>query len=169
MSEEYFDVVNERDEVVGRRTRDEVHRLGLRHRAVHVLIFDSSGRLFLQKRSLSKDTFPGKWDSSVSGHLDSEETYDDCAVRECREELGLELNEPPERLFKIEARPETGWEFVWVYRCENNGPFQPDPFEIETGEWFTAEQLDQWMERSPRDFATGLLLIWKIFTAHYRV
>ena len=69
MSEEYFDVVDLADRVIGRATRNEVHQKGLYHRAVHVLVFNSQGQLFLQKRSASKDTFPGKWDSSASGHL----------------------------------------------------------------------------------------------------
>src|ERR1035441_195318 len=118
MSEETFDVVNERDEVVGRNTRREVHARGLRHRAVHVLVFGSDGRIFLQKRSMTKDTFPGAWDSSASGHLDSGEDFDACAVRELGEELGLRTAAPPRRLFKIAACVETGQEFVRVYRSE---------------------------------------------------
>src|SRR5882724_4390992 len=103
MSEEIFDVVNERDEVIGQNLRREVHRLGLRHRAVHVLVFNRRGELFLQKRSMTKDTFPGAWDSSASGHVDSGEDYDACAIRELREEIGLETKHPPERLFRIES------------------------------------------------------------------
>src|SRR5436190_8691061 len=101
MSEEIFDVVNERDEVIDRQPRREVHRLGLLHRAVHVLVFNARGEVFLQKRSMSKDTSPGLWDSSASGHLDSGEVYDYCAVRELREEIGLVIERAPERLFKI--------------------------------------------------------------------
>jgi 16S rRNA (adenine1518-N6/adenine1519-N6)-dimethyltransferase len=92
MSEEIFDVVNDRDEIVGRQSRREVHRLGLKHRAVHVVLFNGRGEIFLQKRSMKKDCFPGAWDSSASGHLDVGESYDACAVRELREELGLECN-----------------------------------------------------------------------------
>src|SRR6516225_6443898 len=101
MPEEIFDVVNERDEVVGCETRGEVHRLGLMHRAVHVLVFNSRGQVFLQKRSMTKDRQPGLWDFSASGHLDRGESYDACAVRELREEIGLELSAPPQRLFKL--------------------------------------------------------------------
>src|SRR5580692_8306785 len=104
MTEEIFDVVNERDEVVGQNTRREVHRLGLKHRAVHVLVFNERREAVLQKRSMTKDTFPGAWDSSASGHLDTGEDYDACAVRELREEIGLVIERPPERLFKLEAR-----------------------------------------------------------------
>ena len=95
MTEEIFDVVNERDEVIGQQSRSEVHRLGLMHRAVHVLVFNAAGQVFLQKRSMKKDRQPGLWDSSASGHVDSGEDYDACAVRELREEIGLQLGEAP--------------------------------------------------------------------------
>src|SRR5688572_32467185 len=112
MSEEIFDVVNDRDEIIGRNTRAEVHRLGLQHRAVHVVVFNARGEIFLQKRSMKKDCFPGAWDSSAAGHLDCGEEYDVCAVRELGEELGLTLAEAPWRLFKLAATPETGMEHV---------------------------------------------------------
>src|SRR5262252_6710780 len=153
MSEEIFDVVNELDEVIGRRPRSEVHRLGLRHRAVHVLVFNARGEVFLQKRSVSKDRQPGAWDSSASGHLDTGEEYDACAVRELREEIGLRLERAPQRLFKVEARAETGQEFVWAYCCEAEGPFTLDPVEIETGGWFAPEQVTKWMAEKPGEFA----------------
>src|SRR5436190_10290934 len=120
-SDEIFDVVNEHDQVIGRRSRSEVHQLGLMHRAVHVLVFNFAGQLFLQKRSLSKDRQPGLWDSSSSGHVDSGEDYDACAIRELREEIGLKLETPPQRLFKLAASAETDQEHVWVYRCESEG------------------------------------------------
>ena len=110
MTEEIFDVVNERDEVIGQQSRSEVHRLGLMHRAVHVLVFNAAGQVFLQKRSMTKDRQPGLWDSSASGHVDCGEYYDTCAVRELREEIGLQLDEPPRRLFKLAACAETDQE-----------------------------------------------------------
>ena len=160
MAEEIFDVVNERDEVIDRKPRSEVHRLGLLHRAVHVLVFNRRGELFLQKRSMKKDTFPGAWDSSTSGHLDQGEDYDAGAVRELREEIGLIVSTTPRRLFKINARPETGQEFVWVYRLESEGPFILHPDEIERGDWFEPGFVTRWMREQPVDFARALLLIW---------
>lgn len=160
MKEEIFDVVNERDEVIGRQTRREVHRLGLMHRAVHVLVFNRCGQVFLQKRSLLKDRQPGLWDSSASGHLDSGESYDACAIRELREEIGLSLPGPPRRLFKLAASPATDQEHVWVYRCEAEGPFTLQPEEIERGDWFAPEQVTRWMAERPPEFAGALLVIW---------
>lgn len=161
MGEEIFDVVDEYDQVVGQRPRSEVHRLKLSHRAVHVLVFNGRSQLFLQKRSMLKDCFPGTWDSSASGHLDRGESYDACAVRELHEELGMELSTPPVRLFYVAACPETGFEFVWVYRCESEGPFRLQPEEIDRGEWFDAGVITAWIDRRPEDFASGFVLIWR--------
>ena len=160
MSEEIFDVVNERDEVIGRAPRREVHARGLKHRAVHVLVFNGRGEIFLQKRSQKKDCFPGAWDSSASGHLDQGEDYDTCAVREVREELGVSLKTTPERLFKIDACAETGFEFCWVYQTRHEGPFQLHPDEIESGDWFSPERVDAWVRR-PEELARAFLRIWR--------
>lgn len=161
MSEEIFDVVNDRDEVIGQRPRSEVHRLHLKHRAVHVLVFNHRGDLLLQKRSMRKDCFPGTWDSSSSGHLDQGEAYDACAVRELREEIGLEVATVPERLFYLEATPATGQEFVWVYRSASEGPFVPQESEVDRLEWFHPDALTGWIERRPQDFASAFIVIWR--------
>lgn len=160
MKEEIFDVVNDRDEVIGQQTRREVHHLGLMHRAVHVLVFNSAGQVFLQKRSMKKDRQPGLWDSSTSGHVDAGEDYDACAVRELYEEIGLKMPTAPRRLFKLTACPETDQEHVWVYDCEAEGPFRLDPEEIERGGWFTDDEVSRWMAHRSQDFASALRTIW---------
>jgi isopentenyl-diphosphate delta-isomerase type 1 len=160
MNEEIFDIVNERDEVIGQLPHQQVHRQGHKHRAVHVLVFNAQGELFLQKRSMAKDTFPGVWDSSASGHVDTGEEYDDCAVRELEEELGLKVAAPPRRLFKIDACSETGQEFVWVYRLESEGPFTLHPDEIECGAWLAPVRVSEWVKDCPGDFAGGFVRIW---------
>ena len=87
-SSEMLAVVDEQDRVIGARRRDEIHQLGLRHRAIHVLLFNQQGRLFLQKRGFHKDNNPGLWDSSVAGHVDAAEAYDECCMSEIEEEIG---------------------------------------------------------------------------------
>lgn len=165
MNEEQFDVVNDQDEVISRRPRGEVHRRGLKHRAVHVLVFNRRGEVFLQKRALTKDSFPGAWDSSASGHLRPGESYDAAALRELAEELGLRPDHPPERLFKLPASPATDQEFVWVYRVEAEGPFTLHPEEISDGGWFTPEQVTRWLAERPGDFAGSVPLIWGRYCA----
>lgn len=159
---EVFDLVNERDEVVGREIRSEVHRLGLKHRAVHILLTNTRGAVFLQKRSMTKDTWPGAWDSSASGHLETGENYDEAAVREVREELGWELAEPLTPILKLEAGEETGQEFVWVYRGEAEGPFALHPEEIDDGRWFTVAEVGRLLESSSDRVAASFRHLWHL-------
>ena len=159
-TEEIFDVVDSEDRITGRETRREVHRLGLRHRATHTLVFNRRGELFLQQRSLTKDMWPGIWDSSCSGHVDSGEDYDACAVRELGEELGLPSSVVPVRWFKLVARPETGMEFCWVYQLLHEGPFRLQDSEVRGGGWFPPDGIDSWLRHRPDDFASAFRVIW---------
>ena len=114
--EELFDVVDRNDQVVGQAPRREVHAKGLLHRATHVMVHNAQGQLFLQKRSMSKDTFPGCWDSSCSGHLDAGEDYATAARRELGEEIGWhDASLPLRPLVRLPASPETGQEFIQIY------------------------------------------------------
>jgi isopentenyl-diphosphate Delta-isomerase len=170
VSEEWFDVVNERDEVISRALRRDVHARDLWHRAIHVLVFDPAGRVFLQKRSMAKDLSPGLWDSSCSGHLDSGEDYDSAATRELGEELGLsrEIAMRRERWFRLEPCIATGWEFVWVYRLHYGGPFELHPEEIECGEWFATEEVTRRIGAAPAEYCPSFKLIWELAAARGR-
>ena len=165
MSEECFDVVNPRDEVIGRASRREVHARGLLHRAVQAMVYDARGRVYLQRRSLTKDTSPGRWASSCSGHVDAGEDYDTAVVRELGEEIGLRLAAAPRRWFFIAACPETGWEFVWVYRLVHDGPFVLHPEEIAEGAWFEPAVLTTRIAEEPGIFATPFRLVWEKISA----
>lgn len=158
--DEWFDVVNESDEVVGRERRAVVHARGLLHRAVHVFVFNAAGQLFLQKRSMAKDMAPGLWDTSCAGHLDAGEDYDAAAWRELAEELGCRLPNPPARWRRFEACADLGWEFVWTYRVQAEGPFELHPGEIERGEWLTLTEVDQAVATRPSEFSPAFCLIW---------
>jgi isopentenyldiphosphate isomerase len=165
--EEWFDVVNERDEVVSRALRQEVHATGWWHRAVHVLVFDATGSVFLQKRSMQKDLSPGKWDSSCSGHLDAGEDYDAAAERELGEEIGVRVTGQtgPVRWFRVEACAATGWEFVWVYRLRHDGPLVLDPAEIQYGEWVAPGEVTARLAARPEDYCPSFALIWPMAAA----
>ena len=143
MADEIFDIVDEQDRVIGQAPRPAVHAGGLRHRAVHVLIFNSHGELLVQKRAATKDTFPGCFDSSASGHLGAGEDYDAAAHRELREELGLSLPAGAIRkCFKLAACADTGQEFVWVYTGQSDAPVTPDPEEVELVIAMSRAQID---------------------------
>ena len=157
---ELFDVVDADDRVTGQLARREVHARRLRHRAVHLLVVNRAGQVFMQKRSRAKDLFPGIWDSSAAGHVGAGEDYDGTAVRELEEELGCRPEHPPRPLFKIEAREETGQEFVWVYRVEAEGPFVLQPDEIECGDWFAPADIERWISERPQELAPAFLFLW---------
>lgn len=92
---ELFPIVDELGNIVGSATRGECHGGSkLLHPVVHLHVFDSEGRLYLQKRPVWKDIQPGKWDTAVGGHIDLGECVGDALRREAREELGLSGFEP---------------------------------------------------------------------------
>jgi isopentenyldiphosphate isomerase/intracellular septation protein A len=90
-SEEWFPIVNNEGRVIGKAPRSICHdgNSHLLHPVVHLHLFNKSGKLFMQKRSMNKDTQPGKWDTSVGGHISPGESIAEALKRETREELGL--------------------------------------------------------------------------------
>ncbi len=105
VNEEYFDIIDESGNIIGKAARAECHgNNSLAHRVVHVLVFNSNGQLFLQKRSLDKFIQPGKWDTSVGGHLDLGETFEQAVDREMKEELGI--NAPLKHMYDYWMRNE---------------------------------------------------------------
>jgi len=126
-----------------------------------VVAWNANGQVFLQKRSLTKDVSPGLWTVACSGHVDSGEAYDVAAQRELREELGLSLPAPPQRWFRVEACAETGWEFLWCYRIETEGPFTLHPTEIEAGRWVSLAALAGELREKPGKFCPAFHHLWK--------
>ena len=160
---ERFPVVDENDQFVSDALRGEVHGNNLRHRAVHLFIFNRQGELFLQKRSRRKDRHPLLWDSSAAGHVEAGEEYDATAARELKEELAVTAELV--RVVKLPASERTGQEFIWLYRGEHDGPFQLARTEIEHGEFFPTDIVSRWVKARPADFAPGFVECWKALQA----
>jgi isopentenyldiphosphate isomerase len=160
-SHELLDVVDENDEVIGVKSRGEIHADGLMHRAVHILVFNSRGELFLQKRSMNKDEQPGKWDSSAAGHVDSGEDYLACAQREIGEELGIVVDRPLQPLFKLAASPRSGNEHCMVYRYRYDGPMLLQAEEIDDGDWIDPAAMDGRVANDDPALTDAIGLIWK--------
>ncbi len=138
--DEVFDLVDERDRVIGRVRRGEAHRdPRLIHRSVQVLIFDSQGRLLLQRRSQAKDLFPGYHCASASGHVAAGDDYVATAARELREELGVSL--PVTLVGKTLVRSAFETEIMEVYSAQSDGPFHFHPTETNGGEFVTPAAL----------------------------
>ena len=88
--DELVDVVDENDRVLRTVRRDEMRREGLRHRATYVLLFNSTGQLFVHRRTSDKDVYPSYFDCAFGGVVGAGESYDEAARRELAEEAGLE-------------------------------------------------------------------------------
>ena len=127
---ELLAVVNENDQIINTLPRNEIHVSGLRHRAVHILVFNQQGQLFLQKRSMNKDLNKRLWDTSAAGHVDAGEDYTPSAIREADEELGINIENTIQPLFKLSPTKQLGMEFIQVYQCVNNGPSLTETFKV---------------------------------------
>jgi 16S rRNA (adenine1518-N6/adenine1519-N6)-dimethyltransferase len=152
---ELLAVVDEDDRPLKPTDRATIHRDNLLHRAVHIFLVNHRGELLLQKRSYRKDRFPRRWDSSAAGHVDADESYPDCAMRELREEIGVEA--VLERLGKLPASEITGHEFIEIFAGIHEGPFHWNQHEIETGGFFKLDMIDAWIATRPDDFASGFI------------
>lgn len=142
MREEWFDLVDEAGNPTGRARRSECHgNPALLHQAVHVFVVNGRGAVFLQKRSAAKDIQPGKWDTSVGGHVDAGETPDAAARRETREELGIS-DARPEFLHSSLWRTEVESERIQSYWLRHEGPFALHPDEIDEGRFWAVSEID---------------------------
>lgn len=144
-ADEIFDIVDRSGRVIGHAPRSEVHgNPELIHRSVHVLVLASDDRageqrIFLQKRSANKDIQPGKWDTSVGGHVAPGESVLEAAKREMSEELSI-AGVDIQFLYSYIWRSEVETELVTSYLCYYNGPIRILRSEIDEGRfWSLAE------------------------------
>ncbi len=94
MADELVDILNHKGELTGEvQLKSKAHESGLWHASAQVWICTPEGKILLQKRTLNKDTYPGLWDISVAGHLSVGDTKVSAALREIKEEIGLDLKE----------------------------------------------------------------------------
>jgi isopentenyldiphosphate isomerase len=141
-ADEWFEVVDRDGRVLCLATRRECHSSRfLRHRVAHVMVCDPQGRVYLQKRSLQKDIQPGKWDTSVGGHLHPGEAPELGARRELAEELGIVTGRPLLWLYRYEMQSPVEIELVETFELIWEGEIHPDPDEIDEGRWWEPQEI----------------------------
>ncbi|MBQ8674370.1 MAG: NUDIX domain-containing protein [Bacteroides sp.] len=142
-SAEMFPLVDEEGNITGAATRGECHNGSrLLHPVVHLHVFNSQGELYLQKRPAWKDIQPGKWDTSVGGHVDLGESVEMALRREVREELGI-TDFTPEAVTHYVFDSVRERELVFVHKTVYDGPVCPSD-ETDGGRfWSIAEIREQ--------------------------
>jgi len=122
MTDEIIDIFDEKEKKIGQRPKSQAHKQGLWHRSAHIWIYNSKGQILLQKRSKTKDLYPGKWDISAAGHVSLGHTPEECAIKEIYEEIGIKIKPTQLAFLKIHVSqtkiPKLGWqnnEFCYLY------------------------------------------------------
>ncbi len=132
------------------------------HAVVHLHLLDRRGRLYLQRRSAAKDTYPGRWDTSVGGHLAPGESPQQALRREAAEELGIEVSGAV-LLGRYQQRDPEEAEHVTAFALVTSQRPRPRPAEIQEGRFFTAAQIDRLLEREPALVTPGFLAGYRRF------
>jgi isopentenyl-diphosphate delta-isomerase type 1 len=162
--EDFVDVVDEEDQVVGRKTAYTCLKKGLLHRAIVVFLFDSQNRLYVQKRAEYRTFYPGRWSPSLTGHVSAGEGYSETAKKELKEELCLDCDlvevakfrAPEQRAGRLVER-----ELVTIFEGKVDNP-EISPRDKETeGRWISLEEFENMLRGQPEAYTPDSLLAFE--------
>jgi isopentenyl-diphosphate Delta-isomerase len=161
--------VDEDDNVIGAGTKDESWQAGAWHRIVRVFLLNGKGEVLMTRRAASLVASPNKWNESCSGHVDEGESYEEAALRELHEEVGVSGvtltpltkvkhtdTDDPRRLKK---------RFHMIFTGRYDGPIHHDPDEVAETRWVNTRDLDAWIRNAPSDFTEGFRVAYGEFAA----
>lgn len=133
--------------------RRTIHEQRLVHRSIHVMVFDASGRVLVQRRHRDKQTYPRHWDMSCAGHVEESDyprgpddeldaVYRAVALRELHEELGIVVADAAlEALGRIAPVADIHYEQIALYRVRHDGPYTLQAEEVEEIKLVTRAEL----------------------------
>jgi isopentenyldiphosphate isomerase len=144
--DELVDVVDDDDRIVGTVTRREMRARNLLHRCTYVLVLDPEGRIYVHRRTDTKDVYPGMYDMTAGGVCASGESYDEGAARELEEELGID-GVRPRFCFKLRFEGSGGRALGAVYDVVWGGPIRHQETEVAWGAFVPMQELSRMIER----------------------
>lgn len=160
-------IVDEDDQPLGSASKHEAWEKGLLHRIVSILVENKNGQLLLQKRGPLVAISPDTWDSSAAGHVDEGETYEQAALREIAEEIGLK-NIELEELGYWRSRDEIDNRilnrFNKLYRVRVKNPvFVLQETEVREVKWFSMPEIKLLLKETPEQVTSGLIEDIKLY------
>lgn len=143
MNDEYLDLVDEKDNVIGKKLRSEVYAEGLSNfRVVNAFIVNSQGKLWIPLRGPNKGIFPLSLDMSMGGHVESGETYDQAFMRETQEELGIDTNATPWKMLgHLTPSKDNTAAYMNVYEIQSDTPPNYNPDDYTEYFWLTPHEV----------------------------
>lgn len=141
MGEEVLEIVDSDGRIIGHAPRSVIHgNNSLLHRVVHLIVVNRRGEILLQRRSRNKDVAPGRWDTSVGGHIGRGESIEEALRRETEEEIGI-VPADMKFLYTYIHSNHYESELVYTYECISEGPFRFDDEEIEELRFWSVEEI----------------------------
>ena len=166
INKEEFDIFDRKGKLIGKKTRNEVHREGFIHKSVLIFVLNSKKKVFLQKRSENKDLNPGRWDMSVGEHLHAGEDYLDGARRGLFEELGIKDIEPEKItepiLFEVKHNGMMDREYCMIYKAIFDAKIDVEEDEISEGRFYSKTEIEKIVDKTPDEFTPFFLMSWKM-------
>lgn len=167
MKEDSVILVNEQDEEIGFMPKLQAHRMGVLHRAFSLILFNSTGRMLIQKRSVMKYHSASLWSNACCSHPRPGENICHAVVRRCKEELGIQIKNP---VFKGKFIYHTSFpnglsehELDYVFEAHSNQLPLPDPSEIEEIKYISPEELKKNISYNPYGYTYWFREIISLF------
>lgn len=159
---EFLDIVNKKDEAIGIASKEDIYKKSLCHRIMHVLIFNNKGKMALQLRSDRVSFCPNHWSTTVGGHVQTKESYEDAALREYQEELGTtgKIEKFSKDYYEAEGTPN---KFLVTFKSIFNGPFHPDKTVVKEVDFFTIDKIKSMVNNGEKFHPELLFLLKKYF------
>ncbi|MDO8573652.1 MAG: hypothetical protein Q7R77_02780 [Candidatus Daviesbacteria bacterium] len=140
-----IDVVNEEGKAIKELDSEVVHKNGLLHKAIHILVVDSLGRILVRKRSQSKKLYPGVLSSSVGAHILTQDTEDKTARKNLKTFLGLDL--PLVKIGNARVKDKIENELITIYLCRSNTVLNLNPQESDEGNFMKLDEVKRLVKR----------------------